>query len=155
MRAADAPAQGVGGAGHRQRCAARHRQVRGLCRCNRVQLRLCRRLWHAASGIPQPGRTAPRNTPEPDERTPDVSGRDSHPAAATSGATPHGGPHPQINRAFERLFAALSARGLVGRTGDMVGVFVDDPAATAEAALRSFAGVLVDDDFPCAAPVAP
>jgi AraC family transcriptional regulator len=56
-------------------------------------------------------------------------------------AIAHKGPYHEINRAFEKLFASLVARGLTGQTGDMVGVFYDDPAAVAAADLRSHAAV--------------
>jgi AraC family transcriptional regulator len=70
-------------------------------------------------------------------------------------AIPHQGAYHEINRAFEKLFATLVAREQVGRTGYMVGVFLDDPAAVAVADLRSLAGVEVDADFPVAAPLMP
>jgi AraC family transcriptional regulator len=68
-------------------------------------------------------------------------------------AMAHAGPYPEINRAFEKLFATLAARNLVGRTGHMVGVFYDDPAQTAPADLKSHAGVEVPADLPVAAPL--
>jgi AraC family transcriptional regulator len=68
-------------------------------------------------------------------------------------AIPHKGAYHEINRAFEKLFATLVARELVGQTGYMVGVFLDDPSAVPVADLRSFAGVEVEADFPTAAPL--
>jgi AraC family transcriptional regulator len=68
-------------------------------------------------------------------------------------AIDHSGPYPEINRAFEKLFATLAARDLIAKTGHMVGVFLDDPSAVAPAALRSFAGVEVAPEFPAAAPL--
>ncbi|MGL5012151.1 MAG: AraC family transcriptional regulator [Paracoccaceae bacterium] len=62
-------------------------------------------------------------------------------------STPHKGLYHEINRAFERLFATLVARGLVGQTGRMVGVFMDDPSVTAPDDLRSHAGAMVQADF--------
>lgn len=59
----------------------------------------------------------------------------------------HTGPYPEINHAFERLFASLATRGLIGQTGHMVGVFLDDPGVTPAANLRSHAGVVVDAGF--------
>lgn len=64
-------------------------------------------------------------------------------------AVPHRGPYPEIGRAFEKLFATLAARQMLGNTGKMVGVFHDDPQVTPAADLRSHAGVEL------AAPVEP
>jgi AraC family transcriptional regulator len=74
-------------------------------------------------------------------------------AARRLAAMPHTGPYPEINRAFEKLFATLAARGLVRQTGLMVGVFHDDPSVTPPAALRSHAGVEIHGDLPVAAPL--
>jgi AraC family transcriptional regulator len=74
--------------------------------------------------------------------------------ARTLAAMAHRGPYPEIGRAFEKLFAAISARGLLGRTGRMVGVYYDDPSTVPAANLRSHAGV----EFPetdMAAPLEP
>ena len=68
-------------------------------------------------------------------------------------AMPHKGPYPEINRAFEKLGATLGARGLYGQTGPMVGVYYDDPSATAAPDLRSHAGVEVGPDLPVSAPL--
>ncbi len=65
----------------------------------------------------------------------------------------HKGAYHEINRAFEKLFATLVARGQVDKTGYLIGVFLDDPAATPTADLRSLAGVDVAADFPIAAPL--
>ena len=62
-------------------------------------------------------------------------------------STAHTGPYPEINRAFERLFATLAARNLIGQTGRMVGVFLDDPSVTPLTDLRSYAGAVVDESF--------
>jgi AraC family transcriptional regulator len=70
-------------------------------------------------------------------------------------AIPHKGLYHEINRAFEKLFATLTARGLVERTGHMVGVFYDDPSQTAPADLRSHAAVDLKGDVPVAAPLEP
>lgn len=59
----------------------------------------------------------------------------------------HKGPYHEISRAFERLFATLGARGLIGQTGHMVGVFMDDASVTGPADLRSHAGALVPAGF--------
>lgn len=55
-------------------------------------------------------------------------------------AMPHKGPYPEISRAFGRLSTTLAARALFADAGHMVGVFYDDPSATALADLRSHAG---------------
>jgi AraC family transcriptional regulator len=68
-------------------------------------------------------------------------------------AVTHTGPYHQINRAFEKLFATIGARGQIKDTGLMVGVYYDDPAATAAADLRSNAGAIVGEEFPLAAPL--
>lgn len=65
----------------------------------------------------------------------------------------HKGAYHEINRAFEKLFATLVARGQVDKTGYMIGVFLDDPAAVATTDLRSLAGVEVDADFPVTEPL--
>ena len=62
-------------------------------------------------------------------------------------STAHKGPYFEINRAFERLFATLAARNLIGQTGHLVGVFRDDPSVTPAADLRSHAAVIVEADF--------
>ncbi|MCU0803304.1 MAG: AraC family transcriptional regulator [Rhodobacteraceae bacterium] len=73
--------------------------------------------------------------------------------ARTLVATEHQGPYHEINRAFERLFATLAARHLIGHTGHMVGVFLHDPSVTPPADLRSYAGAVVDTPFDIPAPL--
>jgi AraC family transcriptional regulator len=68
-------------------------------------------------------------------------------------AVTHTGPYHEINRAFEKLFATIGARSQIKDTGLMVGVYYDDPAATAAADLRSHAGVIVGEEFPIVAPL--
>ncbi|MFM2390066.1 MAG: hypothetical protein RLZZ437_1621 [Pseudomonadota bacterium] len=68
-------------------------------------------------------------------------------------AIEHQGPYPEINRAFERLFATLAARSLIGHTGHMVGVFLHDPSITPAADLRSYAGAVVEVPFDIPAPL--
>ncbi|MGB3279667.1 MAG: AraC family transcriptional regulator [Pseudorhodobacter sp.] len=53
---------------------------------------------------------------------------------------PHKGNYQLIGREFEHLFTALGTRGLMGKTGTMVGVYLHDPESTPEPDLRSFAG---------------
>jgi AraC family transcriptional regulator len=76
-----------------------------------------------------------------------------HRPACTLVATEHQGPYPDINRAFERLFATLAARSLIGHTGHMVGVFLHDPSVTAQPDLRSYAGAVVEIPFDIPAPL--
>ena len=59
---------------------------------------------------------------------------------------PHKGAYTDIGRAFEKLGATIGARGLLARTGRMVGVYYDDPTAVASADLRSHAGLEVRAD---------
>lgn len=73
--------------------------------------------------------------------------------ARTLVATAHQGPYPEINRAFERLFATLAARRLIGQTGQMVGVFLDDPSVTPAADLRSYAGAVIETPFDVPSPL--
>ena len=68
-------------------------------------------------------------------------------------AVPHKGPYFEINRAFEKLFAAIVARGQMKDAGLMVGVHYDDPSATPLADLRSHAGAIVGEDVALAAPL--
>jgi AraC family transcriptional regulator len=62
-------------------------------------------------------------------------------AARHLAAVAHTGPYPEINRAFERLYAMLSARQLLFKTGQMVAVYYDDTQSTPAAELCSHAGV--------------
>jgi AraC family transcriptional regulator len=74
-------------------------------------------------------------------------------AARRLAAVPHQGAYHDINRAFEKLFATIVARGQIKDTGLMVGVYYDDPSVTPLADLRSHAGAIVGDDVPLAAPL--
>jgi AraC family transcriptional regulator len=58
----------------------------------------------------------------------------------------HVGPYNQIGRAFQTLHEIVTRAGL--RTGDLVGIFHDDPRRTPPAQLRSDAGAIVDADAP-------
>lgn len=53
---------------------------------------------------------------------------------------PHKGAYMEIGKSFEKLGAMIAARGLWPNCGPVLGVYYDDPAAVAEADLRSFAG---------------
>jgi AraC family transcriptional regulator len=65
----------------------------------------------------------------------------------------HKGLYFEINRAFEKLFAAIVVRGQMKDTGLMVGVYYDDPSATPAPDLRSHAGAIVADDIQLAPPL--
>ena len=60
---------------------------------------------------------------------------------------PHRGSYQKIGRAFEQLSAWMGSRGLFGPDTKMYGVYLDDPDATPEADLRSYAGFTVPGDF--------
>lgn len=68
-------------------------------------------------------------------------------------AMPHLGAYLEIGRAFDALFTTLGARNLITPDLLMAAVFPDDPTAKPEAALQSWAGVVIKDDFPVAAPL--
>jgi AraC family transcriptional regulator len=67
---------------------------------------------------------------------------------------PHKGPYQEISRAFQKLSAKISARGLWPRTGGMVAVFHDDVSTAPAANLSSHAGffltegTVLPDDLP-------
>lgn len=68
-------------------------------------------------------------------------------------AVPHQGPYPEIARAFEKLGSTVSARGLYGRFGHMVGVYYDSPSDVKPADLRSHAGLEAPADLPIDPPL--
>lgn len=68
-------------------------------------------------------------------------------------AMAHRGPYTQINRAFEKLYALLAARNLLGQTGAMVAAFYDDPGSIAPEDLRSHAGAVVPSEIDLAPPL--
>ena len=68
-------------------------------------------------------------------------------------AMPHKGHYHEIGRAFEKLSATMGARGLFAHAGYMVGVFYDDPSATAPADLHSHAGFQILDEAEIAPPL--
>ena len=59
----------------------------------------------------------------------------------------HTGPYMEIGKAFEQLYIWASGHGLIGPDSRSIGVYLDDPAATPPAELRSEAGLIVPDDF--------
>jgi AraC family transcriptional regulator len=66
---------------------------------------------------------------------------------------PHAGPYHEINRAFEKLYGTLAARGQVAQTGAMVGIYYDDPNAVQADRLRSHAGAEVPAELALAPPL--
>jgi AraC family transcriptional regulator len=68
-------------------------------------------------------------------------------------ALPHQGAYLAIGRTFDALFTTLGARNLITPDLMMAAVFPDDPTAKPEEALQSWAGVVIADDFPVAAPL--
>lgn len=54
---------------------------------------------------------------------------------------PHKGAYMDIGKVFEAVSATITSRDLWAQCGPMLGVYFDDPEATAEPELRSFAGV--------------
>lgn len=68
-------------------------------------------------------------------------------------AIAHRGAYFEISRAFEKLFAALSARNQVDRTGHMVGVFHDDPSLKPVEDLQSHAAVEISAEVPIDEPL--
>lgn len=65
-------------------------------------------------------------------------------ASMTAVTVPHQGSYMKVGQAFERLFGTLATHGLLGPDTKMVGIYLDDPSAVAEDALRSHAGVIMD-----------
>lgn len=53
---------------------------------------------------------------------------------------PHRGAYARIGRSFDAVSAFAQTRGLWPKLGLMVGIYYDDPTATPESDLRSFAG---------------
>ncbi len=68
---------------------------------------------------------------------------------------PHRGSYLEVGKSFEQVAALFSARGLWPNAQGMVGVYYDDPDATAEAELRSFAGIAVLEGVAIQAPLEP
>ena len=68
-------------------------------------------------------------------------------------AMPHQGPYPEVGKAFESVAAVFTSRNLWPHALGMVGVYYDDPEATAPDALRSHAGVTVNSDLSIEAPL--
>ena len=58
---------------------------------------------------------------------------------------PHTGAYTAIGAAFEKVAMICSTRHMWPKVQGMVGIYMDDPDATAEADLNSFAGVILPD----------
>ncbi len=54
-------------------------------------------------------------------------------------AVSHKGPYPEIGAAFDRLYGALGAQGLIEKSGHPVGIYYDNRAEVAAEDLRSHA----------------
>lgn len=57
---------------------------------------------------------------------------------------PHTGSYLAIGKTFEAMTPIVAGQGLFGPGTILVGVYLDDPRAVAEPALRSFAGVTIE-----------
>ena len=68
-------------------------------------------------------------------------------------AMAHTGAYPAIGLAFEKAGAVFATRKLLPQIRGMMGVYYDDPSAIPEPELRSFAGLIVADDFDVPAPL--
>lgn len=66
---------------------------------------------------------------------------------ATLIGKPHRGDYMKIGEAFQQVYAWAGAQGLLGPETRGVGIYHDDPAATPEADLRAFAGLMIDADI--------
>ena len=60
----------------------------------------------------------------------------------------HQGPYNRVGEAFGRLGTIVGPAGLIGPGATMLAIYHDDPETTAEAELRSDAGIVVPDDVP-------
>lgn len=69
-----------------------------------------------------------------------------HPGARLA-AIAHKGAYLEIGKKFEHVATLFNSRNLWHHARGMAGLYYDDPSATAEAELRSHAGILVDDSF--------
>lgn len=66
---------------------------------------------------------------------------------------PHIGNYMNVGEAFEMAYTTLATRGFSPQIGQMIGVYLDDPAAVPEAELRSFAGAEIIGHADIAAPL--
>ncbi len=109
------------------------------------------RTFKAAYGLPPARYRHDPTSREKDSAMYDVLVRDLAPLRLA--AMPHRGAYLAIGRAFDALFTTLGAGNLIRPDLQMAAIYLDDPTAVAEDALRSWAGVIVGDDFPVAAPL--
>ena len=65
----------------------------------------------------------------------------------------HVGPYLAIGKAFDALYATLGSRNLIFDGMRSIAIYLDDPTAVAEAALRSKAGVVIGRDAPIQPPL--
>ncbi len=63
-------------------------------------------------------------------------------------ALAHQGAYPEISRAFESLYAILVSRGLLGKIGNGIAIYHDDPSSLPESELRSHAAVTLNEGTP-------
>ena len=68
-------------------------------------------------------------------------------------AMAHTGAYPAIGLSFEKAGAVFATRKLLREIKGMMGVYYDDPSAIPDPELRSFAGMIVADDFAVPAPL--
>ena len=99
-------------------------------------------LAFRASGVPE---RAPLLLKIGDDTMYDIDIQD-HPARRLAGLL-HTGPYTEIGRSFEQLTAVFSAHALWPQARGMVGIYYDDPSAVAPDALKSAAGIVVEDSF--------
>ncbi len=91
------------------------------------------------------------STPTGDDPMPDVTIR-TEPRYRLAAVT-HIGPYYEIGRAFEKLFATLSARGLLPQAGSMLALYYEDPSTVPPDQLRSHAGIVLSEGAEIAAPL--
>ena len=65
----------------------------------------------------------------------------------------HKGPYIEIGRAFEHLIGSLASRGLMDKTGMLIGFYYSDPSVVPEQELRSAAAVELRQDIALSAPL--
>jgi len=68
-------------------------------------------------------------------------------------AIPHKGDYHKIGAAYEKLFTILGSRDLLAGSGNMIGLYLDDPAVVASQDLRSFAAVEIAESASLEAPL--
>lgn len=128
------------------------------CYCGYVNVRSFMRAFQSAYGM-TPDAFRNRGVPQPalqlnehgDYEMYDVkieTREDIHLAVM-----PHRGAYMEIGEVFEAVMTILMTRGLGPQLGQMIGVYLDDPAAVPESDLRSFAGAQILGDAEITAPL--